>query len=140
MRATLSLRVRRGLAALVLIFCNVAVFSVSGGVAEATGPTCTPHYLCIWENANWGGHTLAIHGDNGSWAQCCTFTGGTFDNIVSSVYNDEPSRSGVNLYVGYNEVGVSLCLASGYQVANLQSYAGYNDAISSNKWDPTCHS
>ncbi len=77
--------------------------------------SCSPGYICLYENANYGGCRLQFRDRN----QCINLSNYGFNDKISSVRNQ--SNVDVRLFYGANCSGTSRCLNPGSGIPFLGS-------------------
>jgi Peptidase inhibitor family I36 len=128
--------------------------AVSASAATATpaspqvaAPPCTSSYLCFWVNVGYSGERGQVSGNNSNFANLGKSSGGNWNDIISSAYNDGQHDSvalyqNVGGYAGENTLSNwSVCFALGHGNNNfvavpdpLSGSGNFNDQASSNAW------
>jgi hypothetical protein len=85
---------------------------------RATVISCSPGYICLYENANYGGRRLQFR-DRDHRDQCINLSNYGFNDKISSVRNQ--SNVDVRLFYGANCSGTSRCLNPGSGIPFLGS-------------------
>ena len=128
------MKIRKMLVGVVAPLMAGAGLVATGGAAEAA---CGAGNLCAWEHINKTGAKASFGGDNANWGNFSKSTGGSWNDVASSVQNNGTSGMGVYLYQHSSYGGDWLCLPKGYSYNNLGNQ-GFNDKITSNKWSWNC--
>lgn len=128
------MKMRKMLVGVVAPLMAAAGLVASGGAAQAA---CGSGNLCAWEAANKTGAMASFSGDNANWKNFPKSTGGTWNDVTSSVQNNGTSGMGVYLYQHASYTGDWMCVPKGYSYNNLANQ-NFNDRISSNKWSWNC--
>jgi hypothetical protein len=133
-----------------------AALALAGGALTATAATataapqtvpagCGSGNFCFWNNANFNDGPGQVSGNNANFTvfshSSCPY--GTWNDCISSVYNNGTSGLGVNVYRDANYLGPSFCVSDNSGYAYLPTYytnttVVLNDSISSNKWTTAC--
>lgn len=115
----------------------------SASADAATAPTpCAPFrdYVCVWVNAYYSGTMGTFHDNNPDWTVFGRTGGGTWNDVVSSAFNNSLTRN-VALYNHVYYAGFSECISPGNLIPNFASIStgifpwdNFNDSVSSNSW------
>lgn len=124
---------------------------LTGGAAQAAQTTpavpsgCGSGNFCFWNNANFDDGPGQVSGDNANYTEfphaSCPY--GTWNDCISSLYNNGTSGLGVDVFLDANYGLPDMCIPdnSGYAVLP-EYYPGtsvvLNDSISSNLWTNDC--
>jgi hypothetical protein len=101
-------------------------------------PSCVTGYLCAYEDKTFNGARGMFGGPNPDWSVFSKSTGGTWDNVASSAYdNGTDSTRLACMFAGYNyspsTPGDWVCFRIGGSSDDLSFY-GMNNRTSSNNW------
>jgi hypothetical protein len=122
--------------------------AIAGGGLLAAAPAqaapCSQAgYLCFWVNSGYGGEMGKVAGDNSNFKLIGKSGGGTWNDVISSAYNDGNTDS-VALYADASYSGFSECLTRYANNSNTQNFTNistgafpwdnFNDEASSNWW------
>jgi Peptidase inhibitor family I36 len=116
---------RRALVAAGMAVATVALVASLGGTASA-GAGCPEKTLCVWQDNEGGGEQVNIKADGIS-----NKLAKKLNNGASSVINNRNKRA--YLYDKRGGKGDKVCLDPGAEVADLGSFANFNDLASSSK-------
>jgi len=124
------------------MFAAVAApLMVAAGLAVTSAPaeaySCDSGKLCAWEHADFRGARAQFGGDNAHWSYFAKSTGGNWNDVASSTWNNGTSGMGVFLYEHSHYDGRAFCVPRGYRYSHLSWYS-FNDIVSSNRWSWSC--
>jgi hypothetical protein len=107
-----------------------------GAAPSDAAPSCLSGYLCVWEYTNYGGARGSFGGTNPDWSIFPKSTGGTWNNVASSAYNNGTSGDWACMWDGTNYSGTAACLAqyAGYSNLANTSSGNFDNKASSNNW------
>lgn len=120
--------------------------AVSSPQANAAPAGCTLSNLCIWVNILYDDGPGKFAVDEPDWNNfdhnSCSYNA-TWNNCVSSAYNDGDTGDGVYLYetINYNDGRYCLPQFVGVQKFELHQFGNgdnLNDRVSANKWSSAC--
>lgn len=105
--------------------------------AQAAGSDCTGGYVCVYDDANYGGCNYRWEGNDGNYSdntaapssQCY----GSINDRVSSIDNDG-YQCGTGHYHDANQQGLIVYLARGDYVQGFAAWSTNNDSASSHEW------
>ncbi|MFJ9899949.1 peptidase inhibitor family I36 protein [Streptomyces sp. NPDC091280] len=152
-----SIRTTAGLAAASVISLLSMIAATGTAAAASDSPAATPRAVaavpsgctagnfCFWNNAYYDDGPGQVSGNNNNYTAfahaSCPHQ--TWNDCISSVYNDGTSGLGVAVYLDAGPSGVSWCVPDNTGYALLPTYypnttTVLNDSISANKWTSAC--
>ena len=133
----------RKLAAAMVPMAIVAGGLVMAPAAAQAAPCNNPGYDCWWVNINYSGEFGKVAGDNPNFALIPRNGGGTWNDVISSAYNDG-NTDYVALYANADYTGFSECMSRYANNGNTSNFThistgifpwdNFNDVASSNYW------
>ncbi|WP_405853862.1 peptidase inhibitor family I36 protein [Streptomyces sp. NBC_01515] len=120
---------------------------ISGQAVAAVPSGCSAGNFCFWNNSYYGDGPGQVSGNNSNYTvfphSSCPYQ--TWNDCISSVYNDGTSGLGVAVYLdaGDSRTSASWCVPDNVGYTLLpQYYPGtttvLNDSISANFWTSAC--
>lgn len=133
--------IRKAAAAIVPL--AIAAGGLLAAAPAQAAPCAQTYYLCFWVDGGYSGEMGKVAGDNANFALIGKNGGGTWNDVISSAYNDGMSDS-VALYENASYVGFSECLTRYANNSDTQHFSNistgiypwdtFNDVASSNWW------